>query len=75
MICNGKHCPILSNDVGSSISIQFRHKNGRKDETVWKEKRWDDKWSALRRDEKSDRREAKDEKRGQQIEKRPDKKW
>ena len=34
MICNGKHCPILSNDVGSSISIQFRHKNGRKDETV-----------------------------------------
>ena len=39
MICNGKHCPILSNDVGSSISIQFRHKNGRKDETVCKEKR------------------------------------
>ena len=39
MICNGKHCPILSNDVGSSISIQFRRKNGRKDETVCKEKR------------------------------------
>ena len=39
MICNGKHCPILSNDVGSSISIQFRNKNGRKDETVCKEKR------------------------------------
>ena len=37
MICNGKHCPILSNDVGSLFSIQFRQKRTRRRDSLKRE--------------------------------------